>query len=110
MEEDMLYVAATRGARTFGGVPAVGWWLNSVGCYLGYDIIGQDDLIHLRGWMWPLVFIVVFLAMRWAVERDPNIFRILQAMAATIVFSRHQVMWAAPWRLPHNARKMASVL
>jgi hypothetical protein len=48
--------------------------------------------------------------MRWAVERDPNIFRIIETMFDTTVVSFDQVMWAAPWRPPRKSRKLTSAL
>ncbi len=106
----MLYLAATRGAKTYGGVPALGFGGNFFACYLGYMIIGQANLISFRGYIWPILGGIIHFGMRWMVERDPNIFRIIQTMFDTIVIARHQVMWAAPARFPRKAGKMTSVL
>jgi hypothetical protein len=48
--------------------------------------------------------------MRRMVERDPNIFRIIQTMFDTTVVGFNQVMWAAPWRFPRKGRTMSSAL
>ena len=104
----MLYLACTRGAQTYGGVPAFGFGANFLFCYLGYMVVGRADVLHFRGYMWPPLFAMVHFAMRWMVERDPNIFRIIETMFDTIVISFDQVMWAAPWRHPRKAGKHTS--
>ena len=104
----MLYLACTRGAQTYGGVPAFGFGANFLFCYLGYMVVGRADILHFRGYMWPPLFAMIHFGMRWAVERDPNIFRIIETMFDTIVISFDQVMWAAPWRHPRKARKHTS--
>jgi len=110
VEKDMLYLACTRGATTYGGVPALGFGINFIVCYLGYMVIGAADVFHFRGYVWPILFVIIHFVMRWMVERDPNIFRIIQTMFDTIVISFDQVMWAAPWRFPRKARTMTSAL
>ena len=104
----MLYLACTRGAQTYGGVPAFGFGANFLFCYLGYMVVGRADILHFRGYMWPPLFAIVHFAMRWMVERDPNIFRIIETMFDTIVISFDQVMWGAPWRHPRKAGKHTS--
>jgi len=104
----MLYLACTRGAKTYGGVPALGFGANFLFCYLGYMVIGGADVLHFRGFVWPILFVVIHFAMRWAVERDPNIFHIVETMFDTTVVSFDQVMWAAPWWPPRKSRKLTS--
>ena len=104
----MLYLACTRGAQTYGGVPAFGFGANFLFCYLGYMVVGRADILHFRGYMWPPLFAMVHFAMRWMVERDPNIFRIIETMFDTTVVSFDQVMWATPWRQPRRAGKHTS--
>jgi type IV secretory pathway VirB3-like protein len=106
----MLYLACTRGAQTYGGVPAFGFGANFLFCYLGYMVVGRADILHFRGYMWPPLFAMVHFAMRWMVERDPNIFRIIETMFDTIVISFDQVMWAAPSHHPRKAGKHTSAL
>ncbi len=108
MQRDILYLACTRGARTVGGVPLAGMWVNVYLCYLGYMTVGQADIIHFRGYIWLILFPAIHMGFRFAVERDPNIFRILGLILET--FSLRPVLWAAPSRPPHQTRMMQSAL
>jgi type IV secretory pathway VirB3-like protein len=104
----MLYLACTRGAQTYGGVPAFGFGANFLFCYLGYMVVGRADILHFRGYMWPPLFAIIHFAMRRMVERDPNIFRIIQTMFDTTVIGFNQVIWSAPWRTQRKAKDLTS--
>lgn len=109
IEPVMLYLPCTRGARTYGGVPAIGFGLDFGICWVGYMWPGQADISHFRGYIWVISFGVAYYAMRYAVERDPCIFRILQKMFDTVCLGS-QTMWAAPRTMPRKARMQVSAI
>lgn len=100
MESDTLYLAATTGAKSYGGVPAQGLIANFLICYFGYMVIGSADIFHFKGYIWLLLFCMVHLGMKEAIDYDPNIFRILEVSIST--FAVRRMLWSA---LPFFARK-----
>lgn len=109
METDTLYLACTRSAQTYGGVPVLGFGANFIICYIGYFTFGGAQIWHIRGYGWILLFGVIHEAMRWLVEKDPNAFRIIQVAFDT--FSVRSTLWSAPWfRSRKSIRMMASAL
>lgn len=108
MQKDTLYLACTRTAKSYMGVPANGLLVNAMGCYLGYIVIGGADILHFRGYAWPFAFVLIHFAMVLLVERDPNIFRIIRLVIDT--YTINPVLWAASSRLPRKARMMNSAI
>ena len=106
--KNKLYIAATRGAKTYGGVPALGFGANFLVAYFGYMVFGDADFLHVKGYYWIIQFVFIHFAMREMVDYDPNIFRIIEASADSL--SLRTILWAAPPYFPRKARDLDSVL
>jgi hypothetical protein len=96
-----LYLAATSSAKTYGGVPALGAGTNFIVCYFGYMVIAQADILHFRGYVWPIIFFAVHALMVAAVEYDPACFRIIEVAFDT--FTIRSTLWPAP---PYATRRL----
>jgi hypothetical protein len=105
MKKDVQYLACTRGAEGWLGLPAGAWGTMIYTCYLGYMTVGAADILHFRGYGWGIAFVLCLAGMRWAIEKDPNIFRIFKLLVDT--YSIRPVLQAAPAR-DRKARSMAS--
>lgn len=108
MNKDTLYLACTRSAQGVGGLPfgvlaGVFWFW-----WVGYTVVGSSDILHFRGYVWFILTPLVLLGCRFAIERDPNIFRIFRLLIDT--YSIRSVLWSSPQQFPRKARMLASAI
>lgn len=108
MQKDTLYLACTRPAMGRFGLP--GWALGTVFGFwwVGYDVIGGADLLHFHGYIWWIISPLLALSIRYAIERDPNIFHILRLLVDT--YSVRSVLWSSPQSFPRKAKALTSAI
>jgi type IV secretion system protein VirB3 len=104
---DPLFLAITRPAMKMG-VPFEGLVINGILSWWGYIIIGGAKIWTGTGLLSLLIFPALHLAMRYAVTKDPNCFRVIMLFAFTrgLQVRRNSILWPMPWWQVKNTKHM----
>ncbi len=109
MAKDMLFLGITRPATKWG-VPAEGFIINFLGCFLLYLWVAQANAVSIRGVVCLALGPAIHFVMRAAMSIDHNMFRIFRLFLVTrhIQLTGVSVLWAMHGRKRTPAAEVGS--